>query len=74
MRRFRDLRQDEEGTFIVFFALALAALLGMIALSFDLGRVASTQAELQSFADNVALAAAGELDGGSDAITRAQAA
>ena len=48
--------------------------LGFLALSFDLGRVASTQSELQSYADQVALAAAGELDGRPDAITRATAA
>jgi len=48
--------------------------LGLTALSFDLGRLASTQSELQSFADHVALAAAGELDGAPDAIIRANAA
>lgn len=54
--------------------MALTVLLGLIALSFDLGRVAITQTELQSYADSVALAAAGELDGKDDAITRARAA
>ena len=44
------------------------------ALSFDLGKRSSTHTELQSFADNVALAAAGELDGMPGAITRAQTA
>jgi hypothetical protein len=71
MRAIRRLRGDEEGALIVFFAFALAVLLGLVALSFDLGRVASTQTELQSFADSVALAAAAELDGKSDSITRA---
>lgn len=70
----RRLYRDEDGTILVFVAISLAVLLGMIALSFDLGRMAATQTELQSFADNVALAAAGELDGKSDAITRAQTA
>jgi len=56
-------------------AARIAALAGFEnALSFDMGRVASTQSELQSFADNVALATAGELDGNADSITRAQAA
>ncbi len=59
---------------MVLWGLVLAAAFGFLALSFDFGRVASTQSELQSFADQVALAAAGELDGRPDAITRATAA
>lgn len=74
MNALRRLRTEEEGTILVFVAIALAVLLGMIALSFDLGRVAATQTELQSFADHVALAAAAELDGAPDAISRAQTA
>ena len=66
--------RDEDGAIFVFFALLLAVFLGFIALSFDFGRQAATQSELQSYADNVALAAAGELDGAPDAMTRAQAA
>jgi len=66
--------RDEAGGVLVLWALFLAVALGFLALSFDLGRVASTQSELQSFADQVALASAGELDGRSDAITRASAA
>ncbi|PKP73561.1 MAG: hypothetical protein CVT84_12925 [Alphaproteobacteria bacterium HGW-Alphaproteobacteria-6] len=66
--------RDEDGAILLFWAFALAAILGIVALSFDLGRVASTQSELQSYADHVALAAAGELDGKADAITRAQGA
>jgi hypothetical protein len=49
-------------------------ILGMVAMVFGIGRLGATQGELQSFADNVALAAAGELDGKTDAITRATAA
>ncbi len=64
-------RRSEDGAILVFVAVALAAMLGMAALAFDFGRVTVTQSELQSFADNVALAAAGELDGHADSITRA---
>jgi Flp pilus assembly protein TadG len=67
-------RQEERGAILVFWAIALAMILILVALSFDFGRVASTQSELQSYADQVALAAAGELDGRSDSITRAQSA
>ena len=66
--------RDEDGAIFVFFALLLAVFLGFIALSFDFGRQAATQSELQSYADNVALAAAGELDGAPDSMTRAQRA
>lgn len=68
------MRRDDSGAILVFWAFSLAVVLGIVALSFDVGRMASTQSELQSFADNVALAAAGELDGNNDAITRATAA
>ena len=71
MRKFID---DEDGAILVFFAMLLVVFLGIIALSYDFGRQAATQSELQSYADNVALAAAGELDGAPDALTRAQRA
>lgn len=66
-----SFRQSEDGAILVFVAVALAAMLGMAALAFDFGRVTTTQSELQSYADSVALAAAGELDGHADSITRA---
>ncbi|MBD3678494.1 MAG: Tad domain-containing protein [Rhodobacteraceae bacterium] len=73
-RIWKELWTSEDGTILAFWGVSFAALFGMVAMSFDMGRIAITQTELQSFADNVALAAAGELDGGADAITRAQAA
>lgn len=66
--------KDESGMVLVFVAICLIAIIGMVALTFDLGRLMATQTDLQSYADNVALAAAGELDGGTDAISRATAA
>ena len=66
--------RDERGAILVLWALFLAVAFGFLALAFDLGRIATTQAQLQSFADQVALAAAGELDGRTDSITRATAA
>ncbi|SFC07888.1 TadE/TadG family type IV pilus assembly protein [Tropicimonas isoalkanivorans] len=74
LRTIRDLRKAEEGTILVFWAMCLGMFLGIVALSFDLGRVGITQTELQAYADNVALAAAGELDGRDDSIIRARAA
>ncbi len=64
----------EDGTVVVLWAAAMVAVLGFFALIFDVGRMNTTHGELQAFADNVALAAAGELDGRSTSITRANAA
>jgi len=66
--------RDERGAVLVLWGLFLAVGFGFLALAFDIGRIATTQTQLQSFADEVALAAAGELDGEADAITRATAA
>lgn len=73
-RTIGDFSRGEDGAILVFWGLALVMLLGLVAFSFDIGRLAATQSELQSFADQVALAAAGELDGRSDSIARATAA
>ena len=69
-----NFSRDEDGALLVFFALCVAAIFLIAALSFDLGRRASTQTELQSFADNVSLAAAGELNGFPGAMARASTA
>ncbi len=61
----------EDGTLMVFFMVSAITILGIVALSFDLGRRASTQTDMQAFVDNVVLAAAGELNGTSSAITNA---
>lgn len=66
--------RDETGTVAILWGTALVAALGFLAITLDVGRLGTTHAELQSYADNVALAAAGELDGRNDAITRATAA
>ena len=73
-RPLRRFARDEDGAILALFAVLLALFLGLVAISFDFGRQAATQSELQSFADNVALAAAGELDGAPDSLDRARAA
>lgn len=70
----RRFGREERGAILVFWGISLAVILIIVALSFDFGRAASTQSELQSYTDQVALAAAGELDGRLDAITRARGA
>jgi Putative Flp pilus-assembly TadE/G-like len=74
LMRDQKFKDNEDGALLAFFAICCAAIFLIAALSFDLGRRASTQTELQSFADNVALAAAGELNGFPGAIARAQLA
>ena len=69
----RFLRR-EDGSLLVFFMVSTVTILGILALSFDLGRRASTQTDMQSFVDNVVLAAAGELNGTPNAIVNATAA
>ncbi|MFD1156586.1 Tad domain-containing protein [Roseovarius aestuarii] len=73
-RLISKFKSDECGAMLVFWGVSFAVILGIVALSFDMGRIAVTRTELQSFADSVALASAGELDGRADAITRATAA
>ncbi len=64
--------KDETGALLVFFAICCAVIFLLAALSFDIGRRAATHAEMQSFVDNVALSAAGELDGLPGAMQRAR--
>lgn len=66
--------RSEAGTVAILWAMGLIVFFGFIALIFDVGRASVTQSELQSFADHVALSAAGELDGSPDAIIRAERA
>jgi Flp pilus assembly protein TadG len=73
-REAKAFAKDERGAILILWALFLAVAFGFLALAFDLGRIATTQSQLQSFADQVALAAAGELDGRQDSITRAEEA
>ncbi|NOD88217.1 hypothetical protein GS646_20460 [Ruegeria sp. HKCCD4315] len=66
-----DFAKDDHGTVAILWGTAFVAFLGFFAITLDVGRLSSTHAELQSFADNVSLAAAAELDGQPDAISRA---
>ncbi len=53
-RNIREFGQDDAGALLVFWAVSLAVIFGLVAMSFDFGRLASTQSELQSYADTVA--------------------
>jgi Flp pilus assembly protein TadG len=64
-------RGKEGGGVIVTFALLLFLLLGFMGLALDLGHLFVIRTELQTALDSCALAAAKELDGQPDALTRA---
>ncbi|HET6467955.1 MAG TPA: Tad domain-containing protein [Geminicoccaceae bacterium] len=68
------LARDEGGAIALYVTAIIGVVLGFGALVIDGGRLASLHSELQSFADHVALAAAGELDGNPGALARATAA
>jgi formylmethanofuran dehydrogenase subunit C len=59
--RCRPVRGPRRGMVLVTAVLALAALLGMAALTIDIGRVAVATQSVQAIADAAALAAAHEL-------------
>jgi Flp pilus assembly protein TadG len=67
----RRLANDSRGAILLFSAILLIFVLGTGGLILDFARVWNAQSELQSFADHAALVAAGELDGNTGAIARA---
>lgn len=70
-RKVRNLVRDEAGAIAPLYALALFGLVGIAGVGFDYARVMALDTELQNAADQAALAAATQLDGKSDSITRA---
>ena len=66
--------RDESGYVLVLSLIALPALLALGLIIVDVGRGNNAHSDLQAAADAVALAGARELDGGVDAITRAEGA
>src|SRR5262245_36864702 len=67
----RRFLKSERGTAFVFFAITLPVLMGLALLVIDVGRGNNVGSDVQKNADALALAAARELDGATDAITRA---
>jgi Flp pilus assembly protein TadG len=70
----RRLARDERGAVLIYVSIALTVFMGFAALVIDGGRLFTLDTEMQSAADALALAGAAELDGNTDAITRATAA
>lgn len=67
----RGFLAEDKGAIAPTFAIGLFVLIGMAGISFDYARLATLDTELQTAADQAALAAASQLDGRSGAITRA---
>lgn len=67
-------KRKASGAILPIVGLVLAVLLGMAGLVIDLGGLFVAKTELQSAVDSCALAAAQELNGASDALTRATSA
>lgn len=62
---FRAIRKSEKGSIPVLVALSLTVLFGFTSLAVDFGMMASCKQSMQNAADASALAAAGDLAGGS---------
>lgn len=65
---------NERGFALITAGISSVAILGMLGLAVDLGRLYIIRNEMQAYADSASLAAALELDGTSAGITRAQSA
>lgn len=73
-RLVRRVARDEAGFVLVFLAVAIPAILGMIGLALDGVRFMSLDTELANAADAAALAAANRLDRSARAIPQAREA
>lgn len=68
------LARDKSGATLIYVTLIIAVLVGMAGLAVDISRFYATDTQAQAAADAAALAAAAQLDGSVDSITRAKAA
>lgn len=68
------MARDEGGFVLVFYAICIPVLLGLVGLVIDGGRLMGLDAQTASFADAAALAAAARLDRSPEAIPTARAA
>ena len=68
----RRLRRDERGFTLVFFAVSLPVLLGLVGLAIDVGQLYALDTQLAASADAAALSAANRLDRSDGAIEAAR--
>jgi Flp pilus assembly protein TadG len=71
MDRLRRILDDERGAAAPLFAVALAGLVAMGGVAYDVSRAFALRAELDAAVDAAALAGATQLDGKAGAMTRA---
>jgi hypothetical protein len=64
--------RNEDAAIAPMYAIALFGLVGIAGVGWDYGRMMAMDTELQNAADQAALAAATQLDGGADAMIRAR--
>lgn len=74
LRLLGEFRKDQRGMALVLVAIMLPVIVGFALLVIDGSRASNLHNDLQKAADSFALAAAAELDGRSDALTRADRA
>jgi len=73
-RSSRGILRNRDGAVAPTIALSLVGLVAIGGVAFDYARLASMDTELQNAADQAALAAASQLDGGANACSRAATA
>ncbi|RAZ90172.1 hypothetical protein DPM33_15195 [Mesorhizobium hawassense] len=71
-RVLRNFWHDQRGVALILLSIMLPAIIGFSALTIDMSRVTNLHNDMQKATDALALAAAAELNGRSDAWTRAQ--
>lgn len=71
-RTVLEFWRDRQAAVAPLYAIALFGLVGIAGIGMDYGRLMAMSSEMQNAADQAALAAATQLDGKSDSITRAQ--
>ncbi|PBB39565.1 hypothetical protein CK221_01720 [Mesorhizobium sp. WSM3868] len=74
LRTIREFWNDQRGIAMILVAIMLPVLVGFALVTIDMSRATGLHNDLQKGVDALALAAAAELDGRSDSITRANRA
>lgn len=74
LRVLRKFWRDQRGVALILVSIMLPAIIGLSVLAIDMSRANNLHNDLQKGADAMSLAAAAELDGRSDSITRADRA
>ncbi|TIT89510.1 MAG: hypothetical protein E5W41_02020, partial [Mesorhizobium sp.] len=74
LRVIRAFWHDQGGIALILVAIMLPAIVGLSVLAIDMSRANNLHNDLQKGSDAMALAAAAELDGRADSITRADRA